>query len=42
MSALAPIAYGWDGDRFRLIRRTEMGECRGSHAYLSTWRAQAR
>jgi hypothetical protein len=34
--------YGWDGDRFRLIERQEMGQCRGSHSYLSTWRTQGR
>jgi len=31
--------YGWDGARFRLVRREEMPECRGSIVYVTTWRA---
>jgi hypothetical protein len=31
--------YAWDGARFRLVRRSEMGECRGSVDYITTWRA---
>jgi hypothetical protein len=34
--------YGWDGTSFRLILRQEMGECRGSISYLTTWRAEVR
>lgn len=34
--------YGWDGQRFRLLNRQEMPECRGSINYVTTWRAQAR
>jgi hypothetical protein len=32
--------YAWDGERFRLIQRIEMQECRGSIDYITTWRAQ--
>lgn len=31
--------YVWDGARFRLTSQIEMGECRGSRDYISTWRA---
>ena len=34
-------AYGWDGERFRLIAREEMPECRGSTIYVTTWRTEA-
>jgi hypothetical protein len=30
----------WDGRRFRLIEQSEMGECRGSTDYITTWRAR--
>jgi hypothetical protein len=32
--------YAWDGTRFRLVEQAEMGECRGSMDYITTWRAQ--
>jgi hypothetical protein len=32
--------YAWDGARFRLVHQEEMGECRGSIDYITTWRAQ--
>jgi len=32
--------YAWDGERFRLVQRIEMGECRGSTDYITTWRAR--
>jgi hypothetical protein len=32
--------YGWDGARFRLVRREEMEECRGSLQYIPTWNAE--
>jgi hypothetical protein len=32
--------YAWDGARFRLIEQDEMGECRGSLDYITTWRAE--
>ena len=32
--------YGWDGERFRLVTREEMPECRGSTVYVTTWRAE--
>jgi hypothetical protein len=31
--------YVWDGAMFRLIRATQMGECRGSINWLTIWRA---
>ena len=34
--------YAWDGERFRLVNREEMPECRGSSVYLTTWRAAVR
>jgi hypothetical protein len=34
--------YAWDGARFRLVEQTEMGECRGSMDYITTWRAIVR
>lgn len=33
-------AYGWDGRRFRLLRQSVMGECRGAHDYISVWRTR--
>jgi hypothetical protein len=32
--------YAWDGARFRLVEQAEMGECRGSVDYITTWRAR--
>lgn len=32
--------FAWDGRRFRLIEQSEMGECRGSIDYITTWRAR--
>lgn len=32
--------YAWDGSRFRLVEQAEMGECRGSVDYITTWRAR--
>jgi hypothetical protein len=34
--------FAWDGARFRLVEQSEMGECRGSVDYITTWRAQVR
>lgn len=34
-------SYAWDGTRFRLVEQMEMGECRGSTDYITTWRARA-
>ncbi|HEY0149391.1 MAG TPA: DUF1176 domain-containing protein [Allosphingosinicella sp.] len=34
--------YAWDGARFRLVEQSEMGECRGSVDYITTWRAEVR
>lgn len=34
--------YAWDGARFRLVEQAEMGECRGSIDYITTWRAEVR
>jgi hypothetical protein len=34
--------YVWDGSRFRLVHQEEMGECRGSLYYVTTWRADVR
>jgi hypothetical protein len=34
--------FAWDGTRFRLVRQIEMGECRGSLDYITTWRADVR
>lgn len=31
--------FAWDGSRFRLVEQSEMGECRGSTDYITTWRA---
>jgi hypothetical protein len=31
--------HAWDGTRFRLVEQIEMGECRGSIDYITTWRA---
>lgn len=33
-------SYAWDGTRFRLAEQMEMGECRGSTDYITTWRAR--
>jgi hypothetical protein len=33
-------AYAWDGTRFRLVEASQMGECRGSLDYITTWRAE--
>ncbi len=35
-------SYAWDGSRFRLAEQSEMGECRGSMDYITTWRAEVR
>lgn len=35
-------SYAWDGTRFRLVEQSEMGECRGSLDYITTWRAEVR
>lgn len=32
--------FVWDGRRFRLTEQSEMGECRGSTDYITTWRAR--
>ncbi|HYD37482.1 MAG TPA: DUF1176 domain-containing protein [Allosphingosinicella sp.] len=32
--------YAWDGRAFRLVEQREMGECRGSVDYITTWRAR--
>ncbi|MGZ8295625.1 MAG: DUF1176 domain-containing protein [Allosphingosinicella sp.] len=32
--------YAWDGRAFRLVEQSEMGECRGSRDYITTWRAR--
>jgi hypothetical protein len=32
--------FAWDGSRFRLVEQAEMGECRGSTDYITTWRAR--
>jgi hypothetical protein len=34
--------YAWDGARFRLVEQSQMGECRGSLDYITTWRAAVR
>lgn len=34
--------YAWDGRRFRLVRQSEMHECRGSADFIQTWIAEAR
>lgn len=33
-------SYAWDGRAFRLVEQAEMGECRGSVDYITTWRAK--
>ncbi len=33
-------AYVWDGQRFRLIVATSMGECRGAWHWIRTWSAR--
>jgi hypothetical protein len=35
-------SYLWDGNMFRLIAASFMGECRGSTDWIPTWRAQVR
>jgi hypothetical protein len=32
--------FAWDGSRFRLVEQAEMGECRGSTDYITTFRAE--
>lgn len=32
--------YGWDGARFRLVRQSVMGECRGARDYITVWRTR--
>ncbi|WP_212611900.1 DUF1176 domain-containing protein [Sphingomonas baiyangensis] len=32
--------YVWDGTRFRIVEQSEMGECRGSTDYITTYRAR--
>lgn len=32
--------YGWDGARFRLVRQSTMGECRGAYDYITVWRTR--
>lgn len=34
-------SFVWDGQRFRLIEQSEMGECRGSTDFIRTWTARA-
>ncbi len=34
--------FVWDGSRFRLVHRYEMGECRGSVDFITTWQAAIR
>jgi hypothetical protein len=36
----ATETYAWDGARFRLVERDEMGECRGSTDFIRTWIAR--
>ncbi|MBB4152445.1 hypothetical protein GGQ80_000321 [Sphingomonas jinjuensis] len=31
--------FAWDGNRYRLVEQSEMGECRGNTATITTWRA---
>lgn len=35
-------SYVWDGAGFRLTAASFMGECRGSHDWIPTWRADVR
>lgn len=35
-------SFAWDGAWFRLAEQSEMGECRGSTDYITTWRAVVR
>lgn len=35
-------SWVWDGNMFRLIRATIMGECRGSLDWIPVWRAEVR
>ena len=32
--------YAWDGTAFRLVLQREMGECRGSTDFITTWRSE--
>ena len=32
--------YAWDGASFRLVEQSEMGECRGSYDFITTWRSR--
>jgi hypothetical protein len=32
--------YAWDGRAFRLVKQSDMEECRGSRDYITTWRAR--
>lgn len=34
--------FVWDGRQFRLIAQSDMGGCRGSVDYITTWRAKVR
>jgi hypothetical protein len=34
--------FVWDGKRFRLVEQAEMGECRGSVDWITTFRADVR
>ena len=34
-------AFVWDGDRFRLVERDELDQCRGGQTLLTLWRAKA-
>lgn len=38
----ASSKFAWDGQRFRLVELQEMGACRGSLDYITTWRAAVR
>jgi hypothetical protein len=35
-------SHVWDGERFRLVEQTEMGECRGNTDYIRTWHAEVK
>ena len=32
-------SFAWDGKRFRLVEKAEMGDCRGGDEFITTWRA---
>ncbi len=34
--------FVWDGNMFRLVRISELDECRGSRHWITTWRAQVK